>query len=285
MSIDSTETRCRKHIGVDRDTEKGELAGLLFWPYLPMLSKSTVQFVRSLHQKKYRQQESLFLVEGAKSVQEVLASSFRIDQLLATDAFIAHNAALIDEQRCRVEPATPDELTRLGTLESNNAAIAVVQMRPNTPPTLAPNQWTLVLDDIRDPGNLGTILRIADWYGIDTILCSATTADVYNPKVISASKGSFTRVQWWYGDLESVLKMANVPVFGAFLDGQDVHRLSFGLSGGFIVMGNEANGIGPMVETLVTNRVTIPRFGAAESLNVGIATAVILDNLRRGQPT
>ena len=246
-----------------------------------MPSKSTVQLVRSLHQKKYRQQEGLFLVEGAKSVQEVLASSFRVDRLLATDAFIADNAALISRQECRVEPATPDELTRIGTLESNNAAIALVQMRPNVPPTLRADEWTIVLDDIRDPGNLGTILRIADWYGIDTMLCSATTADVYNPKVISASKGSFTRVQWWYGDLEPVLKKAQQPIFGAFLDGSDVHQLDFGTTGGLIVMGNEANGIGPVIEALVTNRVTIPRYGGAESLNVGIATAVILDNLRR----
>ncbi|MBO0935445.1 RNA methyltransferase [Fibrella sp. HMF5335] len=248
-----------------------------------MLSKAIAQLVRSLHQKKYRQQENLFLVEGAKSVQEVLSSAFRVELLLATDAFITDNTALISPQRCRVEIATPDELTRLGTLESNNAAIAVVQMRPNTPPTLPPNQWTLVLDDVRDPGNLGTILRIADWYGIDTILCSATTADVYNPKVISASKGSFTRIQWWYGDLEAILKTARQPIFGAFLDGEDVHQLTFGTAGGLIVLGNEANGIGPSVEKLITHRVTIPRYGLAESLNVSIATAVLLDNLRRGQ--
>ena len=285
MSVDSTKTCRPGHVTIGVNGEKRELAGRFISIVTGMPSKSTVQFVRSLHQKKYRQQEGLFLVEGAKSVQEVLASSFRVDRLLATDVFIANNTALIDQQRCRVEPATPDELMRIGTLESNNAALAVVQVRPNTPPTLVPNQWTLVLDDIRDPGNLGTILRIADWYGIDTILCSATTADVYNPKVISASKGSFTRVQWWYGDLEWVLKTANQPTFGAFLDGEDVHRINFGRAGGLIVLGNEANGIGPAVAALVTQRVTIPRYGQAESLNVGIATAVILDNLRRGQPT
>ena len=246
-----------------------------------MPSKATSQFVRSLHQKKYRQQEGLFLVEGAKSVQEVLTSSFRVEMLLGTSSFLAENAPLIRQQQSRIEPATPDELTRMGTLESNNAAIAVVQMRPNTPPVLPPDAWTLVLDDIRDPGNLGTILRIADWYGIDIILCSATTADVYNPKVISASKGSFTRIQWWYGDLDLVLKTASQPIFGAFLDGDDVHTASFGTAGGLIVMGNEANGISPSVEALVTRRITIPRYGQAESLNVGIATAVILDNLRR----
>ena len=248
-----------------------------------MLSKSVAQFIRSLHQKKYRQQEKCFLVEGAKSVQEVLASTFQVDLLLATDAFHKENAVLADRQRCRAETATPDELTRVGTLESNNAAITVVRMRPNVPLIPQPGAWSLVLDDIRDPGNLGTILRIADWYGIDTILCSDTTADVYNPKVISASKGSFTRVHWWYGDLVSVLKQATVPIYGAFLGGTDVHHLNFGTAGGYVVMGNEANGIGPAVEELVTNRITIPRYGQAESLNVGIATAVILDNFRRGK--
>ncbi|MEZ0607640.1 TrmH family RNA methyltransferase [Fibrella sp. WM1] len=258
-----------------------------------MLSKSLAQLVRSLHQKKYRQQEQLFLVENGKSVQEVLASDFRVDLLLCTEAFYKENAGGADRQRCRVEMATADELTRVGTLESNNAAIAVVRMRPNVPSPnkrTDPPNWILVLDDVRDPGNLGTILRIADWYGIDTILCSETTADVYNPKVISASKGSFTRIRWWYGDVATVLKEATLaqtglPILGAFLDGDDVHALAASqLSAGYVVMGNEANGISPELESLVTQRITIPRYGAAESLNVGIATAVILDNLRRVQP-
>lgn len=257
-----------------------------------MLSKSLAQLVRSLHQKKYRQQEQLFLVENGKSVQEVLASAFRVDLLLCTEAFYKENAGLADRQRCRVEMVTTDELTRVGTLESNNAAIAVVRMRPNVPSpdaTPSPASWTLVLDDVRDPGNLGTILRIADWYGIATILCSETTADVYNPKVISASKGSFTRIGWWYGDVAAVLKQArqaqpDLPILGAFLDGNNVHALTASpLPAGYVVMGNEANGIGPALEPLITQRITIPRYGAAESLNVGIATAVVLDNLRRVQ--
>ena len=246
-----------------------------------MISKAIAQFIKSLHQKKYRQQERCFLVEGAKSVQEVLASTFEVDLLLTTEDFYKENAPLADRQRCRVETATADEITRLGTLESNNAALAVVRMRANVPLLRAAGTWTLVLDDIRDPGNLGTILRIADWYGIDTILCSETTADVYNPKVISASKGSFTRVNWWYGDLVGVLTAANVPVYGAFLNGEDVHQGQFSPAGGYIVMGNESNGIGLAVAALVTRHLTIPRYGDAESLNVGIATAVVLDNLRR----
>lgn len=247
-----------------------------------MLSKSLAQLVRSLHQKKYRQQEQLFLVENGKSVGEVLASDFRVDLLLCTESFYKENAVGADRQRCRVELVSADELTRVGTLESNNAAIAVVRMRPPSVGLPLPSGWTLVLDEVRDPGNLGTILRIADWYGVDTILCSETTADVYNPKVISASKGSFTRIQWWYGDVAEVLRQTNLPVLGAFLDGDDVHRLPVAdTRAGYVVMGNEANGISPALAPLVTQRITIPRYGAAESLNVGIATAVILDNLRR----
>ncbi|MFD2573153.1 TrmH family RNA methyltransferase [Spirosoma soli] len=246
-----------------------------------MLSKNQIKYIQSLHQKKYRQQHGAFLVEGAKSVQEVLQSNFEIELVVATEVFYKENVRLTDHQRTPVEIASPADLERIGTLESNNAALAVVRTKQNRPLVADPEEIVLILDDIRDPGNLGTILRIADWYGIRKILCSETTADVYNPKVISASKGSFTRVSWWYGDIVQFLaQQPNLPVYGAFLDGEDVHTLSFG-SGGYLVMGNESNGIRPEVEAFVTQKVTIPRYGEAESLNVGIATAVLLDNWRR----
>ena len=256
-----------------------------------MLSKNQVKYIQSLHQKKYRQQYGAFLVEGAKSVQEVLQSDFQTELVVATDAFHKENAQLIDPQRISVEIASVADLERVGTLDSNNAALAVVRTKENRPLVAQPGEITLILDDIRDPGNLGTILRIADWYGVRTILCSETTADVYNPKVISASKGSFTRVRWWYGDVGEFLSqlrsgdpvsplVSRVPVYGAFLDGVDVHQLPFE-SSGYLVMGNESNGISPAMEQYVTQRITIPRYGEAESLNVGIATAVLLDNWRR----
>ena len=249
-----------------------------------MLSKNQLKYIQSLHQKKYRQQHGAFLVEGAKSVQEVLQSNFQTELVVATEVFYKENALLTDRQRTPVEIVSVADLERAGTLESNNAALAVVKTKENRPLLAGPGEIALILDDIRDPGNLGTILRIADWYGIRKILCSETTADVYNPKVISASKGSFTRVNWWYGNVAQVLKQAQsesqLAVYGAFLDGDDVHTLSFGKSG-YLVMGNESNGIRPEVEQYVTQRVTIPRYGEAESLNVGIATAVLLDNIRR----
>ncbi|QMW06614.1 TrmH family RNA methyltransferase [Spirosoma foliorum] len=247
-----------------------------------MLSKNQLKYIQSLHQKKYRQQYGAFLVEGAKSVQEVLQSDFQIELVVATEAFYKENARLTDHQRTPVEIASVGDLERAGTLESNNAALAVVKTKENRPLLAEPGEIALILDDIRDPGNLGTILRIADWYGVRKILCSETTADVYNPKVISASKGSFTRVQWWYGNVVEVLNQKNTPlaVYGAFLGGEDVHTLAFSQSG-YLVMGNESNGIRPEVAQFVTQRVTIPRYGDAESLNVGIATAVLLDNIRR----
>jgi TrmH family RNA methyltransferase len=139
-----------------------------------------------------------------------------------------------------------------------------------------------VLDDIRDPGNLGTIMRVADWYGINKIVASEETADVYNSKVIQSSMGSFTRVNIFYTDLGRYLSESTTPVFGAFLDGENVHEINFG-KGGLIIIGNEAKGISEAVEKFVTKRITIPRFGQAESLNAAIATAVICDNVRRKQ--
>ncbi|WP_333607101.1 RNA methyltransferase, partial [Arsukibacterium sp.] len=141
--------------------------------------------------------------------------------------------------------------------------------------------WTLVLDNINDPGNLGTIIRIADWYGIEHILCSPDTADCFNPKVIAAAKGSFLRVQLHYLPLVDVLSRSNQPVYGAYLGGDNVHQLSLNKAGGFIVLGNEANGISAELGQYVSRKITIPAFGNAESLNVGIAAAVICDNLLR----
>ncbi|GAB2561096.1 TrmH family RNA methyltransferase [Spirosoma areae] len=247
-----------------------------------MLSKNQLKYIQSLHQKKYRQQHSAFLVEGAKSVQEVLQSDFQTELVVATEVFYKENVHLTDHQRTAVEIASVADLERAGTLDSNNAALAVVRTKENRPLLAEAGEIALILDDIRDPGNLGTILRIADWYGVRKILCSETTADVYNPKVISASKGSFTRVNWWYGDIREVLAALNgqMAVYGAFLAGDTVHTLPFAPSG-YLVMGNESNGIRLDVGQYVTQRVTIPRYGEAESLNVGIATAVLLDNWRR----
>jgi TrmH family RNA methyltransferase len=248
-----------------------------------MISKSLSKYIQSLHQKKYRHELAAFLVEGAINVLELCASDYQIEVVLVTESFYKENAPLLDKQRVRLEMVSADDLKRVGSLVVNDTALAVVKTKENRFLGADPNEFVLVLDDIRDPGNLGTILRIADWYGIRKLICSLSTADVYNPKVISASKGSFTRVAWYYCDLKMYLaEQAQGPVYGAFLDGASVHSLDFGKAG-YIVMGNEANGISAEVEELVSQRITIPRYGAAESLNVGIATAIICDNLRRAE--
>lgn len=250
-----------------------------------MLSKNVVKYLNSLQLKKYRQEHGSFLVEGAKSIEELLASDFQIEMLVATDAFYKENTQKLDKQPFRLEIATPDELSRVGTLQTNDAALAVVKTKPNDFLYAEKQEYVLVLDDIRDPGNLGTIIRIADWYGITKIICSLTTTDWYNPKVIAASKGSFTRVRGYYTELDTYLKKVRgtdqgTRIYGTFLEGKNIHKTSFADTG-YIVMGNESNGIGPAVETYITHKITIPCFGGAESLNVGIAAAVVLDNWRR----
>lgn len=242
-----------------------------------MLSKAKIKFVKSLQIKKYRKQEQCFLVEGAKSVQELLASDFEVTTLVATAEFLSGKRIHPAIEVVEVKPA---ELDGLGEFQSNDAALAVARQKPNTPIDVTASEFALVLDDLRDPGNLGTIVRTADWYGITKVIASQETADFYSPKVISATMGSFTRVSVFYTDLAPYLTAQSLKIFGAYLDGQDVHRVDFG-SGGLIVIGNESKGIAPALEKFITNKVTIPRYGHAESLNASIATAVICDNLRR----
>jgi len=247
-----------------------------------MLSKNTLKYVNALHLKKYRQEYGAFLVEGKKSVLELLASDFEIELLVITDSFYKERTALLDKQSFRLETATPDQLAKTGTLQTNDSAIAVVKTKQNDFLCANPNEYVLVLDDVRDPGNLGTIIRIADWYGIAKIVCSNTTTDWYNPKVIAASKGSFVRVRGYYCDLAHYLAaQKTAPVYGTFMDGHNIHQTIFGNQGGYVVLGNESNGVGRAVEEFITDKITIPRFGGAESLNVAIAAAIVCDNLRR----
>jgi TrmH family RNA methyltransferase len=245
-----------------------------------MLSKARIKFIKSLQLKKYRKQEQCFVVEGEKSVLELFKSDFMINQLLVSSEFLRKNNAVLMGFKGDMQEVRPTELTEAGEYSTNDAALAVVHIKPNMEQKLGKSEFALMLDDIRDPGNLGTIMRIADWYGINKIVASEETADVYNSKVIQSSMGSFTRVNIFYTDLSQYLTENTAPVFGAFLDGDNVHEMNFG-PGGFIIIGNEANGISGAVEKFITKKITIPRFGHAESLNAAIATAVICDNIRR----
>jgi RNA methyltransferase, TrmH family len=246
-----------------------------------MLSKNRIKFLKSLQIKKIRQTEQLFLVEGEKIIKELLQSDFGVHSLYCTQSFWQANQTLIKSQNIDYELVSETELAQAGTLVSNQNGLAVLRMKPNQIIVPQPQKFYLVLDGIQDPGNLGTIIRIADWYGISAVICSEDTVELYNPKVISASMASFLRVDLFYTNLkEYFVTHSKSAIYGALLNGENIHQVSFA-KGGLLVMGNESKGIRPELLPFIQHAITIPRFGQAESLNVGIATAVILDNLKR----
>lgn len=253
----------------------------LFSKVSKMVSKAKIKYFKSLQVKKYRKQEQSFVVEGAKSVQELFKSSFEIAWVAGTVNFLHAHASDLSRKKIEVIEVSPNELSQLGTFQTNEAAIAVAKMKDNLMPDLQ-NEFCLVLDDLRDPGNVGTIIRTADWYGIRNIIASEETADFYNPKTISATMGSFCRVNVFYTNLSEFFSQNKLPVFGAFMNGADIHQVDFDKSG-LIVIGNESNGISEQVSTFVQQRITIPRIGDAESLNAGIATGIILDTIFRSK--
>ncbi len=241
-----------------------------------MISKNQLKLIRQLGQKKYRKQFNQYLVQGEKNVLELLNSPLKVNDVFATQSFIDNNQSSYPQTHF----ITADEelLTKVSTLVSNNAAIAIVDM----PSTVLPDENSLILalDGVSDPGNLGTIIRVADWYGIKNIVASTDSADPYNPKTISATMGSFVRVSVSQVELPEYLSTLNMPIYGAFLDGQSVHSTKF--SGqGVLLMGSESHGIREQCAKLVSNKITIPAFGGAESLNVAMATGIILDNFKR----
>ncbi len=240
-----------------------------------MLSKADIKFINSLQNKKYRKIEHAFLVEGHKNVQEVLVSDYQVARVLCTASYFQELNK--NKQNAPIEIITEKELAQLGTLETNHSALAVVKTKEIQIPEI--EGLTIALDGINDPGNLGTIIRIADWYGIRNIVCSNDTVDVYNPKVINATKGSFTRVNTFYTDLESYFQVnKNIPVLAACMEGNSLYKLEQTFPC-ILLMGNEANGINEILFNYVTNKISIPRIGAAESLNVGVATGIIVDRL------
>ncbi len=245
-----------------------------------MITKNQIKYIQSLQLKKNRILHQSFLVEGAKNVLELLNSDFTIEMLLATEPFCKENRNVLDKQNIQFEIVNDSEIEKMGTFSSNNAALAIVKTK-KTDQLLAENELVLVLDDIRDPGNLGTIIRIADWYGLKNIVCSKNTVDFYNPKVIAATMGSFLRVNVYYADLVDFLKDKKEKFIGAaVMNGRSIYEINLPKEG-FLVIGNESNGISAEVLSLVNEHITIPKRGGAESLNAGIATAIILDNFFR----
>jgi len=248
-----------------------------------MLSKAVLKYINSLQIKKYRSIHQAFLVEGAKSVRELLVSDYGIENLYITEDFYLSNAKLLNKGYA-YEILPEKELVKAGTYASNNAALAIARIKDVDNFSISNQTFTIALDNIRDPGNLGTIIRLADWYGIKHIICSNSCADFYNPKVIAATMGSFCRVNASYVDLPDFLKdnKDKTPIYGAALSGENIHGLTL-LPNGILVMGNEASGITSAVEAHVNRLIKIPGYGGAESLNVATATAIIVDNFFRHQ--
>ncbi len=240
-----------------------------------MVSKNQIKLITSLQQKKYRQAEDLFLAEGVKVVQELLQSNFELLHLYSIQSDFEEVA---ESKKTLISEGDLKKISALNTANSCLALFKIPKARETKQTGLI-----LALDDIRDPGNLGTIIRLCDWFGIEQLVCSTTTVDLYNPKVVQASMGSISRVNVNYLDLNSFLKNSSIPVFGTFMVGKNIYTENLPQEG-IIVMGNEANGISESIEQIISERLTIPRFGKlkqTESLNVATATAIILSEFRR----
>ncbi|WP_420321779.1 TrmH family RNA methyltransferase [Flagellimonas sp.] len=239
-----------------------------------MVTKNQIKLVKSLQQKKYRTQHKLFVVEGKKTVFELIEAGLEPFQLFV-DAKI-ENGEFKD-----FEKISASELKQMSSLNTPSGVLGVFHMPINN--SIETLDWVVALDNVRDPGNLGTIIRLCDWFGIKQLICSLGTVDCYNPKVLQATMGSIARVNVVYIDLVNYLKETPQPIYGAFMDGESVYTSELPKNG-VLVMGNEANGISAEIESIISKRMAIPQFGeqTTESLNVATATAILLSEIRRG---
>ncbi|WP_318641264.1 TrmH family RNA methyltransferase [Flavobacterium ardleyense] len=242
-----------------------------------MVTKNQIKHITALQQKKYRQSEGLFIAEGQKVINELLHSQFKLQHLYFTDAIFP---TITQDQKTQI---SDDQLKKISALTTQNNCLAVFAMQQEQP--INTTGLVVALDNLRDPGNMGTIIRLCDWFGITQLLCSHGTVDLYNPKVVQATMGSLTRVQVNYVDLPKFLEHQDIPVFGTFMDGENIYTQQLPQNA-IIVLGNEANGISAEIENVVTQKLAIPRFGdlqATESLNVASATAIILSEFSRNK--
>lgn len=239
------------------------------------ISKNQLKLITSLSQKKYRQKHKLFIAEGVKVVQELLNSSFEVDTLFCTEDFSSN----ISEEK--ITQISEIDLKKISNLKTPNKVLGIFRIPDEKP--LQNKGLILALDAINDPGNLGTIIRLCDWFGVTELICSLKTVDCYNAKVVQASMGSLTRVSIKYLDLETYLSEIKNPTFIADMNGENVYKTKLPKEG-ILIMGNEANGISDEIKKLVSNKISIPRFGEiqeTESLNVATATAILLSEFKR----
>lgn len=243
-----------------------------------MLSKAQIKLIKSLHNKKFRKETNMFIAEGKKLVEDIADSTFEILHVYATSRY---TGSLKHMQ------ITEDELSQISTLTAPQAILALCKIPESAGPLpVMKNEWALALDDMRDPGNLGTIIRIADWFGIEHIFCSDESVELYNPKTVQATMGSIARVKVHYLDLADTLtgyKNEGMPIYGGSLQGKNIYNEQLG-NNGILVIGNEANGISEKVARTITHQVSIPSYAkgkGAESLNAAVAAAVLCAEIRR----
>jgi TrmH family RNA methyltransferase len=252
-----------------------------------MIGKSTTKLINSLALKKYRTKENCFLIEGDKIVNEALNSDLKVRLLIVTDQFV-NRFSIAPTNAERIIETDAKELKKISLLQHPQNSLAICELPGKTDfPDSLPEGLSVYLDGIQDPGNMGTIVRICDWYGIQHVFCSPDSVDLYNPKVIQASMGSFNRIKLHECDFEVLADLANksgVPVFGAFMNGDNIYQTQLPKQA-VLVMGNEGNGIRPAVEKQITNKLSIPNFSdneiKAESLNVSVATAILCSEFKR----
>jgi len=246
-----------------------------------MLSKTHSKYIQSLHGKKFRESEGLFFAEGSKVVTELIAAgNFTCRELIATEEWLtSHQNWLQQYSQVSVQQAETFEMEKISALSAAPPVLAVFEQKANA--AVHPeNRLSLVLDTIQDPGNLGTLIRIADWFGISGIICSENCADLYNPKVVQSTMGSLGRVQLYYTDIEIFIRnYPQIPLLAAALDGLPVKEAGT-IREAFLVIGNESKGIRPSLLEAATRRITIPRHGDAESLNAAVAAGIILSHIR-----
>ncbi|WP_163322045.1 RNA methyltransferase [Draconibacterium mangrovi] len=252
-----------------------------------MIGKSTTKLINSLALKKYRTKENCFLIEGDKMVKEALDSDMKIKLLIVTDQFL-NRFPITQNDAVRIIETDANELKKVSLLQhpQNSLAVCEIPEKPDFPDSL-PDGLSVYLDGVQDPGNMGTIVRICDWYGIQHLFCSPDSVDLYNPKVIQASMGSFSRIKLHECDFEELANLAHkseAPLFGAFMNGDNIYQKQLPKQA-VLVMGNEGNGIRPAVEKRITNKLSIPNFSEneikAESLNVSVATAILCSEFKR----
>ena len=238
-----------------------------------MLSKNQVKLIQKLHHKKYRNELNLFIVEGKKSINEFLQAGYTPQLLIATEAFTTSVPQHL------ITPVSKDELRKVSTLQNPDEGLAVFQQPKHK--GILQEGVIVALDNVQDPGNLGTIIRLCDWFGVETLLCNTQTVDCYNPKVVQASMGSLTRVAVHYLDLAAFLTTTTLPVYTMDLEGENLYTATFPKDC-ILILGNEANGISAEVRALSNEVITIPRFSKhqrTESLNVAMAGAIILSEV------